>query len=55
MREQAVQVVVVRWQVQAASVGLVITLMVFVFGLLPAASRGMLTYRQFLRRTYASA
>jgi hypothetical protein len=30
----------VLWQVQAASVGLVVTLMVFVFGLLPARSRG---------------
>jgi len=43
----------VLWQVQAASVGLVVTLVVFVFGLLPARSRGMLTYRQFLRRTHA--
>ncbi len=43
----------VLWQVQAASVGLVVTLVVFVFGLLPAGSRGMLTYRQFLRRTHA--
>jgi ADP-ribose pyrophosphatase YjhB (NUDIX family) len=43
----------VLWQVQAASVGIVVTLVVFVFGLLPARSRGMLTYRQFLRRTHA--
>ena len=43
----------VLWQVQAASVGLVVTLVVFVFGLLPAGSRGMLRYRQFLRRTHA--
>ena len=43
----------VLWQVQAVSVGLVVTLVVFVFGLLPAGSRGMLTYRQFLRRTHA--
>jgi hypothetical protein len=43
----------VLWQVQAASVGLVVTLVVFVFGLLPARTRGMLTYRQFLRRTHA--
>jgi hypothetical protein len=40
------------WQVQAASVGLVLTLVVFVFGLLPQG-RGRLTYRQFLRRTWA--
>lgn len=43
----------VLWQVQAASVGLVVTLVVFVFGHLPARNRGMLTYRQFLRRTHA--
>jgi hypothetical protein len=43
----------VLWQVEASSVGLVVTLVVFVFGLLPAGSRGMLTYRQFLRRTHA--
>jgi hypothetical protein len=43
----------VLWQVQAASVGLVVALVVFVFGLLPAGRRGMLTYRQFLRRTHA--
>lgn len=42
----------VLWQVQAASVGLVFALVVFVFGLLPAG-RGRLTYRQFLRRTHA--
>jgi hypothetical protein len=42
----------VLWQVQAASVGLVFTLVVFVFGLLPQG-RGRLTYRQFLRRTSA--
>jgi hypothetical protein len=35
----------VLWQVQAASVGLVVTLVVFVFRLLPAGNRGMLTYR----------
>jgi hypothetical protein len=40
------------WQVQAASVGLVLTLVVFVFGLLPQG-RGRLTYREFLRRTWA--
>jgi len=39
------------WQVQAASVGLVFALAVFVFGLLQG--RGRLTYRDFLRRTRA--
>jgi len=42
----------VLWQVQSASVGLVFTLVIFVFGLLPQG-RGRLTYRQFLRRTSA--
>lgn len=40
------------WQVQATSVGLVLALVVFVFGLLPQG-RGRLTYREFLRRTWA--
>ena len=39
------------WQVQAASVGLVFALAVFVFGLLQG--RGRLAYREFLRRTGA--
>jgi hypothetical protein len=42
----------VLWQVQATSVGLVLALVVFVFGLLPQG-RGRLTYREFLRRTGA--
>jgi hypothetical protein len=42
----------VLWQVQATSVGLVLALAVFVFGLLPQG-RGRLTYREFLRRTWA--
>jgi hypothetical protein len=42
----------VLWQVQATSVGLVLVLVVFVFGLLPQG-RGRLTYREFLRRTEA--
>ena len=42
----------VLWQVQATSVGLVFTVVVFVFGLLPQG-RGGLTYREFLRRTWA--
>src|SRR5271163_2419234 len=37
----------VLWQVQATSVGLVLVLVVFVFGLLPQGRR-RLTYRQFL-------
>lgn len=40
------------WQVQAASVGLVFALAVFVFGLLPQ-SRGRVTYREFLGRSWA--
>lgn len=40
------------WQVQATSVGLALALVVFVFGLLPQG-RGRLTYREFLRRTWA--
>jgi hypothetical protein len=42
----------VLWQVQATSVGLVLALVVFVFGLLPQG-RGRLSYREFLRRTWA--
>lgn len=42
----------VLWQVQATSVGLVFTVVVFVFGFLPQG-RGGLTYREFLRRTWA--
>jgi len=42
----------VLWQVQATSVGLVLALAVFVFGLLPQG-RGRLPYREFLRRTWA--
>lgn len=42
----------VLWQVQATSVGLVLALVVFVFGLLPQG-RGRLTYREFLNRTWA--
>lgn len=42
----------VLWQVQATSVGLVFTVVVFVFGFLPQG-RGRLTYREFLRRTWA--
>lgn len=42
----------VLWQVQAASVGLVFALAVFVFGLLPQA-RGRVTYREFLGRSWA--
>lgn len=42
----------VLWQVQATSVGLILALVVFVFGLLPEG-RGRLTYREFLRRTWA--
>jgi hypothetical protein len=40
----------VLWQVQATSVGLVLALVVFVFGSLPQG-RGRLSYREFLRRT----
>lgn len=42
----------VLWQVQATSVGLVLALVVFVFGSLPQG-RGRLSYREFLRRTWA--
>lgn len=42
----------VLWQVQAASVGLVFALAVFVFGLLPQ-TRGRVTYREFLGRSWA--
>ena len=42
----------VLWQVQATSVGIVLAIVVFVFGLLPQG-RGRLTYREFLRRTWA--
>jgi hypothetical protein len=41
----------VLWQVQAASVGLVFALAVFVFGLLPQ-SRSSVTYREFLGRSW---
>jgi hypothetical protein len=40
------------WQVQAASVGIVFALAVFVFGLLPQ-TRGRVTYREFLDRSWA--
>ena len=40
------------WQVQATSVGLLLALVVFVFGLLPQG-RERLTYREFLDRTWA--
>lgn len=40
------------WQVQAASVGFVFALAVFVFGLLPQ-TRGRVTYREFLGRSWA--
>ena len=42
----------VLWQVQAASVGFVFALAVFVFGLLPQ-TRGRVTYREFLGRSWA--
>jgi hypothetical protein len=42
----------VLWQVQAASVGFVFALAVFVFGLLPQ-TRGRVTYREFLDRSWA--
>ena len=42
----------VLWQVQAASVGFVFALAVFVFGLLPQ-TRGRVTYREFLARSWA--
>jgi hypothetical protein len=42
----------VLWQVQATSVGLLLALVVFVFGLLPQG-RSRMTYREFLRRTWA--
>lgn len=41
----------VLWQVQAASVGFVFALAVFVFGLLPQ-TRGRVTYREFLARSW---
>jgi hypothetical protein len=51
IRAATTSLLIVIWQVQAASVGLVFALAVFVFGLLQG--RGRLAYRQFLRRTRA--
>jgi hypothetical protein len=47
-----VSFLVLLWQVQAASVGFAFALALFIFGLLPQ-SRGRVTYREFLRRSWA--
>jgi hypothetical protein len=52
VRDATTSLLATLWQVQATSVGLVLALVTFVFGLLPGG-RGRLTYREFLRRTRA--